>query len=266
MLTTNNSEQNLTITDVNKVADIMFKSGYFPDVKSLAQAAVKIMAGKEFGLTPFESMQCVYIINGKPSLSGHTWASKIKGSAKYDYKVIEWNETKCILEFIERPNKILGKMTFTLEDAKRAQLIGKAGQMWEKYPKQMLFNRCLTAGARIYTPDVLNAAISIYTPEELSDYKVSVVNTETGEIIENNPIIIEGNKQNNLDDNINEINNANSIDELQEIYVKHYKFYTAQKNSENLKKVIEAKNRRKEELEVIKNADDRTWEDIKDEK
>ena len=177
---------NLVISEINQIAEVMVKSGYFPDVKSLAQAAVKIIAGREFGLTPFESMQCLYIINGKPSLSGHTWANKIKSSIKYDYNVKEWNETKCTLEFVEKPNKILGQNTFTLEDAKRAQLIGKGGQMWEKYPKQMLFNRCLTAGARIYTPDVLNATLSIYTPDELSDDKITIIQAETGEIIENN--------------------------------------------------------------------------------
>jgi len=42
------------------------ESGMFPDIKSAAQAAVKIQAGKEFGIQPFASMTGIHIIAGKP--------------------------------------------------------------------------------------------------------------------------------------------------------------------------------------------------------
>jgi DUF1365 family protein len=39
------------------------KSGLFPDVKTASQAVVKILCGKELGLSPFQSMKDLYIIN-----------------------------------------------------------------------------------------------------------------------------------------------------------------------------------------------------------
>jgi len=65
---------------------------------------------------------------------------------------------------------------FTLEDAKRAGLAD--ADNYRKYPKAMLFSRCMSAGARAMFPDVL---AGMYTPEELGE--PVVVDVQTGEII-----------------------------------------------------------------------------------
>ena len=51
------------------IGEVFAKSGMFPDVKSQAQAVVKILAGKELGLSPFESMGSIYVVNGRLSLT-----------------------------------------------------------------------------------------------------------------------------------------------------------------------------------------------------
>ena len=61
------------------------ESGMFPDIKSAAQAIVKIQAGAELGIGPFQSMSGIHIISGKPTIGAGVMAAMVKGSGKYDY-------------------------------------------------------------------------------------------------------------------------------------------------------------------------------------
>ena len=60
---------------MQRMSMALFKSGYFSDVKSEAQAIVKVMAGAELGLQPFASMTGIHIISGKPTLSANLIAT-----------------------------------------------------------------------------------------------------------------------------------------------------------------------------------------------
>ncbi len=57
-----------------------------------------------------------------------------------------------------------GTMEFTMDDAKRAQLI-KAGSGWTKYPKAMLFARAISQGIRCFAPGCFT--MPVYCPGEL---------------------------------------------------------------------------------------------------
>jgi hypothetical protein len=128
-----------------------------------AEALVKIEAGAELGMGPMAAIGAFHVIEGKPTLSGHGWAALIKGHPRYDYKVGHRDRLRCVLRWFEG-GELVGESSFSMADAKAAQLDGKA--IWKKYPEAMLFNRALTAGARIFCPDVA-MGLPIYTPEEL---------------------------------------------------------------------------------------------------
>lgn len=158
-----------TLAEFMGIGDLFMKSGVFSDVKSAAQAATKIIAGREMGLGPFASMNSLYMVKGKIAMSGNLIASKIKASGKYDYKVIEKTNDKCVIEFFQlQPHSMemasIGKETFTMDDARAAGLAG--GENWRKWPKNMLFNRCVSNGYRTYCPDIFSMG-PVYTPEEL---------------------------------------------------------------------------------------------------
>jgi len=143
----------------------------FPDVTDGAKALVKILAGKEIGVTPFQAMTNIHIIQGKATMGANLMAAKVKGSGKYDYRVSELSSEKCSILFKQRDSLAdggwadLGKFTYSLEDAKRAGLV-KSGSSWEKYPQNMLFARAISSGVRIYCPDVFNGNL-VYVPEEM---------------------------------------------------------------------------------------------------
>ena len=72
----------------------MAKSGMFPDVTDGAKALVKILAGKEIGVTPFQAMTNIHIIQGKATMGANLMAAKVKGSGKYDYRVTKLSNSR----------------------------------------------------------------------------------------------------------------------------------------------------------------------------
>ncbi len=152
-------------------------SGYFVDARDAAQAIVKIQAGRELGFGPVASMCGVQIIKGKIGLSSGLMAAAIKrAKPRYDYKIIEHTDQACELVFFETAQEP-GRSRFTMEDAATAGLT--KGDNWKGYPRNMLFARAMSNGAKWFCPDALNGCIA-YTPDELG----AIVDGATGEVID----------------------------------------------------------------------------------
>lgn len=149
--------------NIQRAAVALQASGYFADVQTKAQAIVKVMAGAELGLPPFASMTGIHIIKGKPVLSANLIATLIKQHPDYDYRVSRMDDDGVVVQFYERGQKV-GESSFTMEDAKRANLL--SNPTWKSYPRNMLFARALSNGARWYAPGVFGGA-PVYTAEEL---------------------------------------------------------------------------------------------------
>lgn len=147
--------------DLRTTAAAFYQSGMFPTLKNEAQAFVLIQAGAEMGVSAMDAVQGIQLIQGKPTLSANLVATLVKRHPRYDYRVIDHDDTVCRIEFLQ-DGQPSGVSEFTLEDAKKA---GLRGQTWEKYTAALLFARALTQGVRWYAPDVTTAAA--YTPEEL---------------------------------------------------------------------------------------------------
>src|SRR5438309_9924411 len=54
--------------DLLTLGRFLVQSGYFTDVKSLSQAAVKVLLGQELGVPPITAMMNVYLVNGRPAM------------------------------------------------------------------------------------------------------------------------------------------------------------------------------------------------------
>jgi hypothetical protein len=164
--------------DLFRLGQVLAMSGYFKDARDEAQAVVKILAGQEIGIGPVAAMMGIHIVDGKPTFSANLMASLIKGSRRYNYRLRtpeERQSDECSIEFFENGESV-GISTFTLKDAERAGLGGKA--VWKQYPRNLLFARAMSNGFKWYTPD-LSHGLPVYTPEELG----APVDGETGEIL-----------------------------------------------------------------------------------
>ena len=156
--------QHISTTDVLSISKAFAESGMFPDIRSAAQAMVKIQAGQELGIKPFAAMNGIHIIKGKATIGAGLIASSIKGSGKYDYRITEQNEKVCEIEFFQGKES-LGKSKFTIEEAKKA-----GTQNLDKFPSNMLFARAISNGVKWYTPDVFQGPV--YVPEEMEQLTV----------------------------------------------------------------------------------------------
>lgn len=153
-----------TLGDVQDVAKTLVASGYFTDTRSISQAIVKILAGREVGIGAFASMRGVHIIKGSPSYNANIMASMVKSSGRYNYRVITLDEKKCEVlfkELIDGRWEDIGTSIFTIEDAKKA-----GTQNTDKFPRNMLFARAMSNGVKWFCPDVMNGQTA-YVPEEM---------------------------------------------------------------------------------------------------
>ena len=190
--------QQLPISELMNLAKAFAESGMFSDTKSAAQAIVKIQAGQEIGIPPFAAMTGIHIIQGKPTIGAGLIASRLKGSGKYDYRVVEASEKVCSIDFYQGNTKI-GNSTFTIEDAKKALT-----KNIDKFPKNMLFARAISNGVKWYCPDIFSGPV--YVPEEMQ-----VVTTEEATHIEVDTTI---------DEIINDIQVCVSLDEIKAVWKK----------------------------------------------
>lgn len=164
-----------TLEDFQTLGQVFVKSGFFADTKDAAQAIVKVMAGAELGFPAIASMTGVYIVKGKVSLSANLIASAIKRSGKYNYRVKELSTQAAEIEFFEAGASI-GVSRFTMVEAKGASL--SDNPTWQKFPRNMLFARAMSNGAKWFCPDIFGGPI--YTPDELG----ATIDGESGEVIE----------------------------------------------------------------------------------
>jgi len=158
----------LTMNQLNYLAKAMAASQMFPDIKGAATAIVKILAGQEIGVTPFQAMTNINIIQGKATMGANLMAAKLKGSGKYDYRVPTLSSTECTIDIYQNMGKgkseKIGSYTMTMADATRMGLAAKDN--WRKYPQAMLFARAVSQAVRLYAPDIFNGNL-VYTPEEM---------------------------------------------------------------------------------------------------
>ena len=171
-----------SIADIQTLSKMMVASGFFKDVKSEAQACVKIIAGSALGYDAVTALNAFHIIEGKITPTASEIGARVKRSGKYNYRVKSLDDAGCTLEFLERDGGAwmsLGDSTFTKQDAITAGLLGKS--VWKSYFRNMAFSRALTNGVRWYCPDLFGGPV--YTPEELG----AAVDVRDGEMV-----VIEG--------------------------------------------------------------------------
>jgi hypothetical protein len=158
-----NNYKSLEIQEIKDIAGAMVGAGMFPDLTSANTAFIKILAGQEMGVAPFQAVSGIHVIQGRASLSANLMAAKVKGSGKYDYRVSEQSETRCTIDFFQREEGKwvhIGSSLFTIEMARKA-----GTKNLDKFPQNMLFARAMSNGVKMYTPDVFG--MPVYTEDEI---------------------------------------------------------------------------------------------------
>ena len=151
--------------DAWRFANAVAKSTKFaPKDWGVEDVFIAVQYGMEVGLSPMQAIQSIAVINGKPSLYGDAPKAICQGHPSWR-GMREWYEGKpydddftayCTVLRDGEPEVV---SSFSVADAKRAQLWGKQGP-WSQYPKRMLQWAAKRWALRDQFPDVLKGLLS----------------------------------------------------------------------------------------------------------
>jgi hypothetical protein len=163
-----------TFDDAWKFWQMVAKTDFAPkDFRGKPEACLLAgQHGAELGLGPMQSIQCIAVINGRPSIWGDAALALVQSSAVCEYvteEIEEGKEGESLAAICTAKRRGYPKATtvrFSVADAKKAGLWGKSGP-WSQYPKRMLQLRARGFALRDAFPDVLKGLV---TAEEAQDY------------------------------------------------------------------------------------------------
>lgn len=140
-------------------------TGFVPRSMQGNPAAIvaAILYGDELGLGPMQALAKISVIEGKPSLSAEAQRALVL-AAGHEIRPTEAGVTKVTMAGKRADTGAEASVTWTLDDAKRANLAGK--QNWRMYPRQMLAARATAELCRLLFADVIGG---LAATEELED-------------------------------------------------------------------------------------------------
>ena len=124
-----------------------------------------VMWGNELGLGATQSLASVAVINGRACVWGDALIGIVRASPVCEYITESVTDTEATCS-VKRKGEPEQSRVFTIDDAKKAGLWGKAGP-WTQYPKRMLQMRARGFACRDVFADVLRG---ISVAEEVQDY------------------------------------------------------------------------------------------------
>lgn len=148
-----------------KLAQVLFASRLLPKALATPEAVVTaIVLGRELGLSAMQAIRGIHVIEGKPTLSADMMVAlcKQRRDVCAYFTCTETSGTVATYETQRVGEPKPTKLSFTLEQAKAAGVVGKDN--WRKFPDAMLRARASSALARIVYPDLV---LGIYDPDEL---------------------------------------------------------------------------------------------------
>jgi hypothetical protein len=172
-----------------RTAQAVAKSGLAPKGIDTPEAVfVAMEMGLELGLPLMASLQNIAVVNGRPTLWGDSQLAVVRATGELEefsewYEVggkriarnpSEFTDATAAVCRVKRRGMEASETAFSVSDAKRAGLWGKAGP-WSQYPARMLKFRARSFGLRDQFGDALRGLLST---EEAQDVPVVVTGTD----------------------------------------------------------------------------------------
>lgn len=167
-----------SIEDAFRFAKAICESGFAPKgMEKPESILVAIQLGAELGLTPMAALQNTAVINGRPAIYGDAALALVRSSGllvSYKEEIVGEGGSDSFgfrVTAVRKGDQTTVE-TFTVGDAKRAKLWGKAGP-WTDYPQRMLRFRARGYALRDLFGDVLKG---LRTVEEARDIPSEPIN------------------------------------------------------------------------------------------
>jgi hypothetical protein len=155
-----------TIEDMLRLAEVIARSALVPESfrGKPADCVVAMQYGAEIGLSPMQALTSIAVINGRPTLWGDGLLGVVEGSGLMD-SIKETDDGTTATCQVVRHGRPPTVRTFSMDDAKRANLLGKGP--WTQYPGRMRQMRARSWALRDAFADVLKGIVA---REEVEDY------------------------------------------------------------------------------------------------
>lgn len=128
-----------------------------------AAISAAILYGDEVGIGPMQALSKIAVIDGRPTLAAEAQRALIL-AAGHDLWVEEATITRVTVAGKRRDSDQTTRVTWTMDDAKRANIAGKLN--WRTYPRQMLLARATAELARAVFADAIGG---LAASEEIDD-------------------------------------------------------------------------------------------------
>lgn len=143
------------------MANTFISSGAVPEsIKNAAQMIMVFQKGYEIGLQPVESLESLYIVNGKITLWGEAVIALIMVAGHKVEWAADCDDEKASVTITRKDNGQSMTGTFTMEKARKRGLLktskGNDSIFWNKFPENMLKFKALGSIARFIVPDALH--------------------------------------------------------------------------------------------------------------
>lgn len=154
-----------SIDEVKTLARMLSESSLVPGPlrNKPADVATIVLHGASLGIDAMASLRQIHIIDGKPVLAADLIVGLIlRSGAAVHFTLVQSTATVATYETQRRGSPMPVRMSFTIEQARAANLTGKGN--WKNYPDAMLRARAASALGRAVYPDVCG---NLYDPDEL---------------------------------------------------------------------------------------------------
>ncbi len=163
--------QSGTDVPLNPVEQMQLAQYYAPSsllpghLRNKPENVFVILSGaRALNVPGFWALQSMFVVDGKLSMSADLMRALVLRAGHKVRTIENPRERSATVTIIRNDDPDFEfSYTFSMEDAKTAELLGKAN--WKKYPRPMLVARATSAAVRTHCSDVLFGVI--YTPEEL---------------------------------------------------------------------------------------------------
>lgn len=159
------------LPQIQAYAGVMAEAGYLTTPQAKARLVYKIAIGIDMGLTPAECIQGLYVNpkNGMVEPTAALLREKLDQHPVYSCETEVINDEGCSVTFLKNGVKIDkpgNPVVWTMARARKAELTDK--DMYQKFPRNMLYANCIRDGVRFFCPGLLRG----------SSFEISMENEE----------------------------------------------------------------------------------------
>lgn len=140
--------------------------------KNEGNCLIAIELANRLGISPFQVMQTLDVIQGTPAWKGKALIGFVNNSHKYDEDIhfeYEYDKdgtaTSCYA-WTKKGDSVIKGTKYTMEMAKKAGLLAKNNSYWNKEPDLMLAYRAISRFCSLNCPEI---SLGLYTTDELNE-------------------------------------------------------------------------------------------------